>query len=112
MKPKPDTRNVNTAATTQPTGDKKSAPSSLRAMAATLRRPVRHRIACTESAAPGPTASTGAALTVGRARGGAFGTTAVDARAAGMACRCWVICLRTLARARRLEDLLTFRRRW
>src|SRR6266566_3482983 len=53
MKPKPETRNVNTPATTQPTGETKSAPSSLRAMAATLSAPVRQSTAWMASAAPG-----------------------------------------------------------
>src|SRR5258706_3094016 len=109
MKPKPDTRNVKTAATTQPIGDTKSTPSSLRAIAATLSRPLRQTAAWTASAVPGPAGSTGTALLTGLDRGGVLVATGVAAAFTGTLRR-WV-CLRVLARARRLEDLLTSRHR-
>src|SRR5713101_8616662 len=109
MKPKPDTRNVKTAATTQPIGDTKSAPSSLRAIAVTLSRPLRQTTAWTASAAPGPAGSAGTALLRGRDRGWVLVATGVATAFTGTPRR-WV-CLRVLARARRREDLLTFRHR-
>src|SRR5216684_1475680 len=110
MKPKPDTRNVKTAATTQPIGDTNSAPSSLRAIAATLSRPVRQTTAWTASAGPGPAGSTRSALLRGRDRGWVLVATGVATAFTATPRR--GVCLRTLARARRLEDLLTFRHRW
>src|SRR5258708_18870994 len=110
MKPKPDTRNVKTAATTQPIGDTNSTPSSLRAIAATLSRPLRQTAAWMASAVPGPAGPTGTALLTGRARGWVLVAGGVAAALTGTPRR-WV-CLRDLARARRLEDLLTFLHLW
>src|SRR5712691_2069284 len=115
MKPKPETRKVKTPATTQPTGETNRAPSSRRAMAATLSRPVRQATACTASARPGFEGST-AGVTIARARGSTFLAGAPVVRAACSfaavvgTLRVRAICLRTLARARRRDDLLTFRR--
>src|SRR6266851_8216581 len=109
MKPKPDTRNVKTAATTHPIGDTNSALSSLREIAATLSRPLRQTTAWTASAAPGPAGSTGATLLTGRDRGWTWVAMGVATALTGTLRR-WV-CLRVLARARRREDLLTFRHR-
>src|SRR6266699_3509923 len=105
MKPKPDTRNVKTAATTQPIGDTNSAPSSLRAIAVTLSRPVRQTTAWIASAAPGPAGSTCTAVLTGRDRGWVLVATGAATAFTGTPRRC--VCLRTLARARRLEDSLT-----
>src|SRR5260370_30096561 len=110
MKANPETRNVNTAATTQPIGDTNSAPSSLRAIAATLSRPVRQTTAWTASAGPGPAGSTRSALLRGRDRGWVLGATGVATAFTPTPQRGG--CVPTLAPARRLGNLLTFRHRW
>src|SRR6266478_8083580 len=94
MKPKPDTRKVKTAATTHPIGDTNRAPSSLRAIAATLSRPLRQTTAWTASAAAGPAGSRGTALLTGRDRGWVWVATDVATGLTGTLRR-WV-CLRVL----------------
>src|SRR5260370_38584768 len=103
MKPKPDTRNVKTAATTQPIGDTNSAPSSLRAIAVTFSRPLRQTTAWTAPAAAGPASSTGTALLTGRDRGWVLVAAGLATALTVTLRRC--VCLRTLARARRRQDL-------
>src|SRR5260370_15326103 len=109
MKRKPDTRKGKTAAPAQPIGDSNSAPSSLREIAVTFSRPLRQTTAWTASPAAGPASSTGTALLTGRDRGWVLVATGVATALTGTLRRC--VCLRTLSRARRREDLLTFRHR-